>query len=240
MPHWRGRGSLGLEHLVEIGSPSGQCAHDGTKITAVRDELAAFAHDALDLFDVSGGAAPGDAVLRGGGRDGVFGGGHLRVSPIHGASQAEGNIAGAEKEAIDAGRAGYGIDIGEGEGRFDLQNEERFGVGIFRVIRRAVEIEIIVEARSIQTALAEGREFDRSREGGGIFRRIDERDHEGSRAVLQEVVEVVGIAGPCANQTIDIRQVVQGDHALEFAAIPSVVLGVEPDGIEARLGGMGR
>jgi len=32
----------------------------------------------------------------------------------------------------------------------------------------------------------------------------------------------------------------QGDHALQFAALSSAVLRIEPDGIEARGGGVGR
>jgi hypothetical protein len=52
------------------------------------------------------------------------------------------------------------------------------------------------------------------------------------------VVELRGVAAAGADDAVDVGEVVKGDQALDLAAIPGVVLGVQPDGIETSLGGV--
>jgi lysophospholipase L1-like esterase len=145
----------------------------------------------------------------------------------------------ADEEAVDAGSAGDGVDVGDGFGRLDLHDEKRLGVGGGRVGERAVEVEIIVEAGAVEAALAERGELHGLGESGGVGRGVDERASSGRWRRLRGGDRARWRCGcRCGRCSRCWRG---GACAIRrWSSRRSQVLcsAVEPDGIEAGLGGV--
>jgi len=84
---------------------------------------------------------------------------HLGILPVERAAEAERQVAGADEEAVDAGGAGDGVDVGESLGGFDLDDQERVGVGGGRIGEGALKVEIVVEAGAVEAALPDRGNF---------------------------------------------------------------------------------
>jgi hypothetical protein len=139
------------------------------------------------------------------------------------------------KRPVHALRRGDGIDVFERLRGFDLHDQQGFAIGRSGIGRRAIEVEIIVYACAIEAALPQRGEFHCLHQSGGLRGGIDQRDHQAGGPHFQQVIEIGGVAAAGADDAVDVREMVQRDHPLQFAAVPGIVFGVEPDRVVSRL-----
>lgn len=224
------------EAFVERLGVAGKHRHDGTQVAAVGDELASFADDPPDLRGGAARTTPGDARSGRGGRDGILGCDHFRMSPVQRAVEAERKIAGADEEPIHPlGRCNR-LDIGQRLRGLDLHDQQGVLMRGRGIQGRPLQIEVIVDPGAVESSLYDWRELHRLGQHGGIPGQIDQRNHQFRGAVFEQVKEVGGITAASADDAIDVGEMMQADEPLELPPSPGVVLGIEPDGVIPRFG----
>jgi hypothetical protein len=101
-----------------------------------------------------------------------------------------------------------------------------------------VEVKVVVQPRAIDATLPERGELDRVNKRLRVLTAVHKRNEQGGRAVLEQVVEIGRVAAARSDHAIDVGEVVERYQVLYFARLPSVVLGVEPQGVEMRGSGV--